>query len=79
MHLAHSAGSAPAGRAPSEAPPWLAAWHFFKHSDARRQDGVLVAKSLAYQCATLRPRPPSLQRVAPAERACCAVLCCDGA
>ena len=28
---------------------WLHAWHFCKHSDARRQDAVMVAKSLAYQ------------------------------
>lgn len=35
--------------APDATAPWLAAWHFCKHSDARRQDGVLVAKSLSYQ------------------------------
>jgi len=34
---------------------WLHAWHFFKHSDARRQDGVLIAKSLAYQLARRFP------------------------
>jgi hypothetical protein len=50
VHLVPSAASIgePAAGAP---PRWLAAAHFFQHRDARRQDGVAVAKSLAYQCA----------------------------
>ena len=31
------------------AKPWVDALHFCKHSDSRRQDGVLIARSLAYQ------------------------------
>ena len=31
------------------------AFHFCKHSDARRQDPVLIAKSLAYQLAMRFP------------------------
>lgn len=30
---------------------WVDAYHFCKHSDARRQDPVLIAKTLAYQLA----------------------------
>lgn len=34
--------------------PWVDAFHFCKHADARRQDPVLVAKTLAYQLAVSR-------------------------
>ena len=43
------------GRGDSGAGPWLHAWHFCKHSDARRQDGVMIAKSLCYQLALRFP------------------------
>lgn len=42
-----AAAAAAAGDPPEQ--PFLAAWHFCKAADARRQDGVEVARSLAYQ------------------------------
>lgn len=33
---------------------WVDGWHFCKHSDARRQDPVLIAKSLSYQLAVCK-------------------------